>query len=69
MKTVWKWYARKYNCSIATAIADRDFPMTLKECEQHFIESCGRAPTADEIEEMRPSSQAQVQEEISYLSR
>lgn len=63
------WYANRYNCSIAEAIADRDHPATEETCMEWFREAAGREPTIKEIIAMQPSSRALVDEEIYYLNR
>lgn len=47
-------YAQNYNVSVATAIRDRDWPLTKKECIKEFVEATGKQPTEQEITEMRP---------------
>jgi hypothetical protein len=61
------WYANRYNCTVAEAIADRDHPATEAQCVAWFREATGRAPTQAEIVEMQPNSQTKVDEEIAYL--
>lgn len=55
-------YAKQYGCSIAQAIHDRDWPLNRSECIEAFKEAAGRAPTEDEIKEMRPDSDRRTQE-------
>ena len=55
-------YAKRYNCSIASAICDRDWPLTESECIQEFKDATGRAPSDAEIAEMHPNTARQVQE-------
>jgi len=56
-ENIYVQYARQYGCSLAKAIEElREYPMLRDECINEFQEACGRAPTEDEIEEMRPDS-------------
>lgn len=52
----YQGYAKSYNCTIAEAIRDRDWPLSRAECVADFNEAAGRAPTEDEIETMAPNS-------------
>ena len=53
-------YAAKYNCTIAEAICDRDWPMTEAECVEAFTEAAGRQPTETEVAVMRPDTSESV---------
>lgn len=59
-------YAQKYNCSITEAINDRDEPMLEFELVEWFTVAAGRAPTTEEVQEMRPNSMDQINEQIAY---
>lgn len=54
-------YAQEYKCSIAQAICDRDWPMTLDRCKKEFFDAAGREPTPEDIKEMRPDSDESTQ--------
>lgn len=55
-RTVYQAYAIRFNCTIASAIADRDFPMTTQECIDVYFESTGNNPNNSEILEMHPET-------------
>ena len=59
-------YALKYNCSIAQAIADRDWPDDRDACIRWFREAAGRGPTDDEIDIMSPNTQSQIDDEAAF---
>lgn len=56
-------YALYYNCTLTSAIEQRDYPMTLKDCVAEFVSASGRVPDKHEIAEMRPDSQEAVDDE------
>lgn len=55
-------YASTHNCSVAQAIADRDWPLTRDECAKEFLDVTGKMPTQDEMWEMRPDQDEAVSE-------
>lgn len=55
-------YAKRYNCTLAEAIADRDWPMTESECIACFFKEAGRKPTKAEVLDMRPDSDYSVRD-------
>lgn len=56
-------YAKQYGCTIAQAIADRDYPMDESQCVKAFIEATGHKPTKEEIKEMQPDSLQAIRQE------
>lgn len=56
-------YAQNYDCSVAKAIADRDWPMNQEQCIKAFKEATGQNPTADQVREMSPDSERTVNTE------
>lgn len=59
-------YAKRFECSVAEAIGDRDIPMTREQCEERFFESEGRAPTPEEMDLMHPESISEVIEALRF---
>lgn len=61
--TMFNDYAEKYKVSIADAISDRDWPMTINECIKAFNDSTGRLPNEQEVQDMRPDNYGVVTKE------
>lgn len=68
-KNEWIEYSEMYKCSIAEAIADRDYPATLETCVMWFKESTGHNPSANEISIMRPDTAESVSEENEFVTQ
>ncbi len=66
MVNSFKAYAQQYRCTLAEAIADRDWPADRATLVQWFQEAEGRAPTEDEIETMSPNSHAHINDEMRH---
>lgn len=56
-------YAQNYNCSVAQAIADRDWPMNYEQCVKAFKEATGQEPQAADIIQMSPDDERTMREE------
>ena len=56
-------YAQNNNCTVAKAIADRDWPMNKAQCVAAFIEATGNKPTVQEIIEMCPDGEKTIADE------
>jgi hypothetical protein len=62
-------YKRKYNCTTAEAIADRDYPINRNDILMLFYECEKRMPTAQEIETMHPQTDAYIAEYADEMQR
>lgn len=56
-------YSQQYQCSVAEAIRDRDWPMNQDQCVKAFKEATGQEPTAADIIQMSPDNARTIREE------
>lgn len=56
-------YAKTYSCTVAQAIADRDYPMNRQQCIEAFKQATEALPTEEQIKEMSPDGEKAVQSE------
>ena len=59
-RSVYDAYAQRFQCPLVQAIHDRDIPLTDRDCQIEFFRVAGRRPTAEEMDQMRPDTQASV---------
>lgn len=55
--------------SAASFISDRDEPMSATALAAWHQEITGRPPTAEELAEMRPNTEADIREQVAWYRR
>jgi hypothetical protein len=57
----YRAYSKYFNITIAQAISERDHPASKEDCIGFFIEATNRAPSEDEILQMKPDLESFVE--------